>query len=182
MSHQKHQFFPIVLHWMQSSPIAAKFATIDLALALPTLRVVLGSLFGGGGGWTIDRPWNFRGKVDAYWRDWEFAAVDGEPGFGGSFPAGESDTVTTVRETRSPDFRIRLTTFSWLAWRTSSPLIWKNLHFVWFVVGKAALMWSKGRNVRWCFTKIINRYDGEIVWSSEWRVGKKLSQQLTSKS
>ena len=31
-------------------PIAARLAIIDRALALPTLRVVLGSLFGGGGG------------------------------------------------------------------------------------------------------------------------------------
>ena len=30
--------------------MAAKLATIDRARALPTLKVVLGSLFGGGGG------------------------------------------------------------------------------------------------------------------------------------
>ena len=33
-----------------NSPRAARLATIDLALALPTLNVVLGSRLGGGGG------------------------------------------------------------------------------------------------------------------------------------
>ena len=40
------QFYLIINHL----PIAARFATIDLARAFPTDNCVFGSLFGGGGG------------------------------------------------------------------------------------------------------------------------------------
>ena len=39
-------------------------------------------------------------------------------------------TVTTVSDTRSPDFRIKLTTCSWLAWRTSSLLICIDMEII----------------------------------------------------
>jgi len=91
---------------------------MDFALALPTLSVVFGSRFGGGGGCTNDRPWIFLGSVEAYWRGGREFSPEAEPDpgeFAVSGFVGESATVTTVRETRSPDFRMRLTTFSWLA-------------------------------------------------------------------
>ena len=50
------QQFKMTFGGLSHSPKADKFATIDFALALPTLSVVFGSRLGGGGGCTIDRP------------------------------------------------------------------------------------------------------------------------------
>lgn len=94
---------------LADSPIAARLATMDLALARPTLSVVEGSLLGGGGGWIMDRPWSFRGNVE-YCRT--LATADSLPV---TCITSCGVTVTTVRATRSPDFRMRVTTFSWLA-------------------------------------------------------------------
>ena len=49
---------------LSNASIAAKLATIDRARALPTLNVVLGSRFGGGGGWMDIRFGNFLGNVE----------------------------------------------------------------------------------------------------------------------
>ena len=135
-------------------PIAARLATIDLARAFPTDNVVFGSLFGGGGGcaWSLPDPCSFLGKVE-YCLDW-FEVVVLEPLLGApaaidiDITEDKGDAlveharlwspplplllksiwgrmVTTVNATRSPDFRIRFTTVSWLACLTSSPFIWK---------------------------------------------------------
>ena len=104
-------------------------ATIDRALARPTLSVVFGSLRGGTGAGdlpsvppitTLLLP--LRGKV-AYclWIGWLVgnAAADWEFG---RLITGE----TTVIRTNSPDFLIRSTTCSCEAVVTSSPLILNN--------------------------------------------------------
>ena len=115
-------------------PIADKFATMDRARALPTDRVVLGFLLGGGGGCTVPplpagALWtNFRGKVEYCLAELfcEAAAaaalldIDGEALADAVSPPaavirGDRNwgrTVTTVRETKSPDLRIRFTTCS----------------------------------------------------------------------
>ena len=49
---------------LSNASMAAKLATIDRARALPTLKVVLGSRFGGGGGWMDVRFGNFLGNVE----------------------------------------------------------------------------------------------------------------------
>lgn len=102
-------------------------ATIDLALALPTLSVVLGSLRGGAGAGDLPPPpAALRGSV-AYWRaactwGWDSCATErllGTP------PPPPAFTEMTVMETREPELRIRSTTCSCEADDTSSPLIWK---------------------------------------------------------
>uniref|UniRef100_A0A8D8LTG5 Uncharacterized protein n=1 Tax=Cacopsylla melanoneura TaxID=428564 RepID=A0A8D8LTG5_9HEMI len=90
-------------------------ANIDLALALPTLSVVLGSRRGGRG---AGRPEDsLRGNV-AY-----CCGVLDILLYICSLGLGTDCRVTTVMLTRSPDFRIRSTTFSCEAVETSSPLI-----------------------------------------------------------
>ena len=83
-------------------------ATIDFALALPTLSVVFGSLLGGGGGCCKGDlpplPSSFLGRVKICLG---FGRVEELPCLFEKFKV----TVTTVRETRSPDFLIRLTTY-----------------------------------------------------------------------
>ena len=117
---------------------------------------MVGSLFGGGGGWiwSFPDPWSFLGKVE-YCLDWlDVFELELMPGTAAVMDIdmtegkGDADVeqtkllsptlpppvlkhiwgriVTTVNATKSPDFLIRPTTVSWLACLTSSPLIWNH--------------------------------------------------------
>jgi hypothetical protein len=114
--------------------MAAMSASMDLALALPTLSVVEGSLLGSGGGCVTPPCSILLGSVDdVEWRhDGGGAAPEEDDDDRASASDSDADpsdkvsgpvTVTTVSETRSPAFRMRLTTVSWLACVTSAPLI-----------------------------------------------------------
>jgi len=167
---------------------------MDLALALPTLSVVAGSLFGGGGGWTIERPANLRGKVEAYCRGWVAPAPVVVRFSSAPFPVGEREMVTTVSDTRSPDFRIRFTTRSWLACLTSSPLIWNyqkkdqriefmsasdechhlKLKFNWIFNFSTFKNLKSAMNEysRWNYSEKLNKIEKRfnVLWIQHWKI------------